>query len=89
MIFARTATTQLSQSSSPPRAIRWLATWTFGFGLLFAPQVAWAQAQPPTQGHSDVMAYVLIVFCVALGMIILLRSAGRTSEVRLEDLDDE
>ena len=35
------------------------------------------------------MAYMLIVFCVALGMIILLRSAGRTSEVRLEDLDDE
>jgi hypothetical protein len=63
--------------------------WLLGFTVLGAPQTAWAQAQPAAQGHSDVMAYMLIVFCVALGMIILLRSAGRTSEVRLEDLDDE
>jgi hypothetical protein len=63
--------------------------WLLGLTVWAAPQAAWAQAQPPAQGHSDVMAYMLIVFCVALGMIILLRSAGRTSEVRLEDLDDE
>ncbi len=75
-----------------PRSIVFVARsclWLLGLTLWETPQAAWAQAQPAAQGHSDVMAYMLIVFCVALGMIILLRSAGRSAEVRLEDLDDE
>jgi hypothetical protein len=60
------------------------------YELFFAPIEAWAQVPaPPTSGHSDVVAYMLVIFCVALGMIILCRSAGRTTEVRLDDIDDE
>jgi len=70
-------------------AARCLSICLAVLGFLTSPNAAWAQAQPPAQGHSDVMAYMLIVFCVALGMIILCRSAGRTTEVRLEDLDEE
>ena len=70
-------------------AARCLSICLVVLGFLTSPNAAWAQAQPPAQGHSDVMAYMLIVFCVALGMIILRRSAGRTTEVRLEDLDEE
>jgi hypothetical protein len=77
------------QSSWPRRAAHWLTMWILGLVFLAFPRAAWAQAQPPAQGHSDVMAYMLLVFCIALGMIMVCRSAGRTSEVRLEELDEE
>ena len=70
--------------------VRWLTIAIFAGEYLCSPTAAWAATQPPAgPGHSDVMAYMLIVFCVALGMIIVCRSAGRTAEVRLEELDEE
>ena len=54
------------------------------------PQMAFAQAPAAPTGplHSDAMPYLLIVFCLALGLIVVCRSANRSPEIRLEDLDE-
>jgi hypothetical protein len=54
------------------------------------PEIAFAQAAPAPTGplHSDAMPYLLIVFCLALGLIVVCRSANRSPEIRLEDLDE-
>jgi hypothetical protein len=39
--------------------------------------------------HDQVVPYVIVVLCVALGMIVVGRSANRSSEVKLDDLDEE
>jgi hypothetical protein len=39
--------------------------------------------------HDPVVPYVIVVLCVALGMVVLCRSANRSSDVKLDDLDQE
>jgi hypothetical protein len=39
--------------------------------------------------HDPVVPYVIVVLCVALGMIVLCRSANRSTDVKLENLDEE
>jgi hypothetical protein len=39
--------------------------------------------------HDPVVPYVVVVLCVALGMIVLCRSANRSSDVKLDDLEEE
>jgi len=46
-------------------------------------------AQMFTAPHDPVVPYVIVVLCVALGMIVLCRSANRSSDVKLDDLDEE
>jgi len=46
-------------------------------------------AQIFTAPHDPVVPYVIVVLCVALGMIVLCRSANRSSDVRLDDLEEE
>ena len=46
-------------------------------------------AQIVTGPHDLVVPYVVVVLCVALGMIVLCRSANRSSDVKLDDLDEE
>lgn len=46
-----------------------------------------ANAQP--QGHGDTMGYLLFLFLSVLGIIIACRSARRTGEVRLDNLEDD
>ena len=59
--------------------------------VVWTPKAAFAQAAPaaPTGPlHSDAMPYLLILFCLALGLIVVCRSANRSPEIRLEDLDE-
>ena len=39
--------------------------------------------------HDPVVPYVIVVLCVALGMIVLCRSANRSTDVKLDDLEEE
>jgi hypothetical protein len=39
--------------------------------------------------HGDSVGYLIVVFCLALGVIIACRSAYRRTEVLLDDLEDE
>ena len=41
------------------------------------------------QGHGDTMGYLLFLFLSVLGIIVACRSARRTSEVRLDSLEDD
>ena len=41
------------------------------------------------QGHGDTMGYLLFLFLSVLGIIVACRSARRTSEVRLDTLEDD
>jgi len=48
---------------------------------LIAPSGLMAQAPP----HADTVPYVIVVFCLILGYIIVCRSANRSAESRLDD----
>jgi hypothetical protein len=52
----------------------------------FAESPLPGQAQP---GHADVIPGVIVFFGVVLGIILVCRSAGRSSEMKLEELDEE
>jgi hypothetical protein len=39
--------------------------------------------------HGDTVPALLLVLCLALGLILLCRSAGRRTESKLEKLEDE
>jgi hypothetical protein len=39
--------------------------------------------------HSDTLPSMLLVLCLALAMVLLCRSSGRSSESKLEKLDEE
>jgi hypothetical protein len=65
---------------------------TAGTICLLSPAVALAQRggpPPPTEGHNDGLGYLLVLFCVALSMIILVRSSNRSPDVRLKELEEE
>ena len=59
----------------------------FGCGAQasFAPVLA----QVVSGLHDAVIPYVVVVLCVALGLIVVCRSANRSPEVKLEDLEEE
>ncbi len=42
-----------------------------------------------TGPHGDTLPALLLVLCLALGMVLLCRSSGRSSESKLERLDEE
>jgi hypothetical protein len=63
-----------------------------GITCLMSPAIALADhavLTPNAPGHSDGVAYLLVLFCVALAVIILVRSSNRTAEVRLHELDEQ
>ena len=52
--------------------------------------VASAQApgEPaPSSGKSYVVSYMVVVLAIALGLLVVCRSGGRSNEPKLEDLD--
>jgi hypothetical protein len=58
--------------------------------VFISPASALAQVPGQTPpGHADVIPGVIVFFGVVLGIILVCRSAGRTAEVKLEELDDE
>ena len=38
--------------------------------------------------HSDTVPYVLVVFCLILGYIVVGRSANRSPDMLIDDLDE-
>lgn len=56
-----------------------------------APAVALAQSDQNTapKTHNVTVPYLLVILCLSLGFIMLCRSAGRTKEVKLDDLNDD
>jgi hypothetical protein len=38
--------------------------------------------------HADTVPYVIVVFCLILGFIIVCRTANRSAESRLDDLEE-
>ena len=57
--------------------------------LLAVISITFVLAQIVTAPHDPVVPYVIVVLCIALGMIVLCRSANRSTDVKLEDLDEE
>ncbi len=75
---------------------RLLASMLLGpaVGILCAisPAVAWADhavTNAAPEPHNDGIAYLLVLFCVALSIIILVRGSNRSPDVRLKDLEEE
>ncbi len=61
--------------------------------MIFAfPAALFAESPLPTSataGHADVIPAVIVFFGIVLGMILVCRSAGRSTEMKLEELDEE
>jgi SNF family Na+-dependent transporter len=61
-----------------------------GIGCLVLCGVAWGQIQKPpapdatTAGGAYVMAYCLLVVCIAMGLLVVCRSSGRRDRARPE-----
>ena len=47
------------------------------------------KAQPATTSgeKSYVLSYVIVVLCIALGLLVVCRSGGRSNEPKLENLE--
>jgi hypothetical protein len=47
------------------------------------------KAQPPTTPaeKSYVLSYVIVVLCIALGLLVVCRSGGRSNEPKLDNLE--
>ena len=71
-------------------AAYWIARTTAALSIAFlAAPAAWAVdiEPPPPPGPGYVKSYMLTVLAVALGLIVVARSANRTTEVKY--FDDE
>jgi hypothetical protein len=74
------------------QSLRSVACWiartaaALSIGLLAAPAVWAADAEPPS-GQSYVKSYMLVLLVCALGLIVVCRSANRTTEIKF--FDDE
>jgi hypothetical protein len=56
---------------------------------LIAPPSLWAEQATGPKVHDQVLPYLLVILSLALALILLCRSASRSKDVRLEDLDDD
>jgi hypothetical protein len=73
----------------PPRLICAIATfsvWAHA-ALVFAQKKG--KAAPPTAPgeKSYVLPYVIVVLCIALGLLVVCRSGGRSNEPKLDNLE--
>jgi hypothetical protein len=59
--------------------------------VVCSPASAMAQSAAPQQAepHASVMQAVVVFLCVTLGMILVNRSAGRRSELLIDEIGDE
>lgn len=62
-----------------------LAIWNHA-GVAFAQRAIKAA---PVEQKSYILPYMAVILCIALGLIVVCRSGGRTNEARLEKLDEE
>jgi len=59
------------------------------FGKQLSAHAGLLLAQVVSTQHDVVIPYVVVVLCVALGLVVVCRSANRNPEVKLEDLEEE
>jgi hypothetical protein len=60
-----------------------LAIWT-QTALVYAQRVK-KEAEPA--GKSYVLSYALVVLCIALGLLVVCRSGGRSNEPKVDNLE--
>jgi hypothetical protein len=57
---------------------------------LAVPSAAYAAStQPAAPTHNHTLPYLLVMLCLALALILLCRSASRSKDLRLEELDED
>lgn len=75
-----------------------MKSWLFFLCCALMTLAVWAQtavtyAQPPAKqeaaagGKSYVVSYMVVVLAIALGLLVVCRSGGRSNEPKLEDLE--
>jgi hypothetical protein len=62
-----------------------LAVWAQA-ATVFAQRRGPAEEPAPPE-KSYILPYVVVVLCVALGLMVVCRSGGRSNEPKLEDLE--
>ena len=78
-------------SRSAGRGLRraWPAA-LIGWGMATCPGEALAEGTNGLSGpHGDTWPALLVILCLALGLVLLVRSSGRHAESKLEKLDEE
>lgn len=70
-------------------AVCWIARTAaaLAIGILAVPAVWAAEPEPQATGPDYVKSYMLTILCCALGIIVVGRTAHRTTEVKFSDDD--
>ena len=68
-----------------------LQRFVLAFTVLASPATALAQSQLPgkEEPHGNVVQAVIVFLCVTLGLILVNRSASRSSELLIDEVDDD
>jgi len=68
-------------------AIITLAVWAHAAAIYAQGKGKNQQAATGTGEKSYILSYVIVVLCIALGLLVVCRSGGRSNEPKLDDLE--